>query len=861
MVAQILALGTFVALAQAKAIITNHCGSDVHVWSVPFVEGVADNLSIGPGKRYEEPWRYGTPTNPGIALKISTEHNGIYNSKSEINFAYTVEVVDPSKIWISVETVRGPEFDNVTFHTCEGEYTQADMPAMGPPFCGQPDTLWPCITPHLCTSTNDIELVLCGTERTTAIIDSTPSNMISRCIGGLQERDTHARPRQCNGRVLGSKWRLQPQGERTDGYGDDQIGTIPLKTIMRQEAAKHVASQPSEVYISGKSRSTRSHLSAEENSGPICRIFQKAWPGGRCDEEIAEHNARQFYADDCGPKTKNMFPGMDCQAIREAIKLILPDADKEASPRDASIPKGDDHVLCLKPAYDMFALHWGSKGKVRRYINEIFPDYRWTSDGRVCSDYPGIEKWTFKWFSKISDHTPAFEPAVRCVKPYCQPVLSGSCDDVAAALGVLSVYAGKPTDFTSDSDECELHAERGLGKPEPADNETTYAPHHDVRKVCIISANEKLGKYWGAQETERKVKEDIFPDIPWVSDTDDCSPLAMQATRDYYHKLIDKKKKKVKQCVTPYCRPYGVACKGVEDALGSLSKDLGKRLDWTSDSDVCGEPIDRRSDDTMVPEPQPDKCGKVCWGRATKSLVKFWPDDQQWLRFNVEEAFPNVPFTDNESACEPEVIKKTQACYRGQTPKVTVKTCIFPWCRRTRLRNCSRLLKMMRGVTEDLGLNMDWVTTGEECGALIPNESSNKTKQSHDKCKQQHKRDLTTAAKRRLVQKCIKPYCHPYIDGANCDELAGALDWIAAKYNPIPNGPPEQTDFVSNHEVCADFNSSEPLEYDEGGYIKSCTTKLCDDLNIPNCAYLATELSTFYQKKYDVKITWDISAC
>lgn len=70
-----LTLSALVALGNSKAIVTNNCRKDVYIWSVPEKTDLASNLSISPGKRYEEPWRSGTAVSPGVAIKISTERS------------------------------------------------------------------------------------------------------------------------------------------------------------------------------------------------------------------------------------------------------------------------------------------------------------------------------------------------------------------------------------------------------------------------------------------------------------------------------------------------------------------------------------------------------------------------------------------------------------------------------------------------------------------------------------------------------------------------------------------------------------------------------------------------------------------
>jgi hypothetical protein len=144
MIGSIIAVGTLVALAQGKAIITNRCPQPVYVWSIPSAGSAhTNNLPIPPGGRYEEAWRHGTSEQPGIALKISTEVDGIYKGMDEINFAYSIERSNKSEVWVDLSPVRGKPFDSRAFHSCHGMHQSSH------------------VQPGKCKATDDIELVLC----------------------------------------------------------------------------------------------------------------------------------------------------------------------------------------------------------------------------------------------------------------------------------------------------------------------------------------------------------------------------------------------------------------------------------------------------------------------------------------------------------------------------------------------------------------------------------------------------------------------------------------------------------------------------------------------------------------------------
>ncbi|KAF2830521.1 hypothetical protein CC86DRAFT_463811 [Ophiobolus disseminans] len=165
MAGRILTVSTLVALAQARAIITNNCPHPIYIWSVPSVGSAhTDNLPINSGGRYEEPWRYGSSQHPGVALKVSPQSNGINMDMDEVNFAYSVDRSDNSKVWVDLSPIRGKSFDNkIAFHTCHGVHKSSNVHT------------------SKCEATDDIELVLCGTTRSSPVKDSVPFNMISEC--------------------------------------------------------------------------------------------------------------------------------------------------------------------------------------------------------------------------------------------------------------------------------------------------------------------------------------------------------------------------------------------------------------------------------------------------------------------------------------------------------------------------------------------------------------------------------------------------------------------------------------------------------------------------------------------------------
>ena len=191
MIGCILILVALVALTQARAIVTNHCPYTVYISSVPQVlsSSLADNLPVKPHGQYQEPWRHGSSEMPGIAIKISPLADGVYKHVDEIDFAYTIDPVDKAKVWVDLSPVHGVPFkNNLTFHTCNGQHTIAD------------------IQPYGCDATDDVELVLCDTKRTTAAKDTKPLYQVQACYdyhdvsssGSDSDDDDSKRPSDTN---------------------------------------------------------------------------------------------------------------------------------------------------------------------------------------------------------------------------------------------------------------------------------------------------------------------------------------------------------------------------------------------------------------------------------------------------------------------------------------------------------------------------------------------------------------------------------------------------------------------------------------------------------------------------------------
>jgi hypothetical protein len=281
MLGQVLTLGTIVALSQAKAIVSNHCEHEVYIWSVPKAQGMARGLPVSSGGRYDEPWRTGTLVNPGIAIKVSSHPDGINQGKSEIDYQYTV---DGDKLWISLSNIRGDAFgDNTTFYTCHGPYRSPDVPT------------------RQCSSTDDVELVLCGAGRTREAENTTDPEVIKQCSTPAvahNETKIPRRPRQCNSRVVGPKRTPQLKTEvATDKSKKEarikeakkEMKTIPLETILRKSTwaqnnspASHIGGCPANVTDFDKPVQHVSRYSNKKETIYIASMCKKFVPYAKC---------------------------------------------------------------------------------------------------------------------------------------------------------------------------------------------------------------------------------------------------------------------------------------------------------------------------------------------------------------------------------------------------------------------------------------------------------------------------------------------------------------------------------------------------------------------------------------------------
>lgn len=92
------------ASAVGNAKVINRCTEPVYLWSVG--GSVGPRQTIKPGATYSEALHF-DPSSGGIALKITTTKNGLYDGSPQTNFAYTL---DGSTVWYDLSDVFGDAF-------------------------------------------------------------------------------------------------------------------------------------------------------------------------------------------------------------------------------------------------------------------------------------------------------------------------------------------------------------------------------------------------------------------------------------------------------------------------------------------------------------------------------------------------------------------------------------------------------------------------------------------------------------------------------------------------------------------------------------------------------------------------------
>ena len=289
------------------------------------------------------------------------------------------------------------------------------------------------------------------------------------------------------------------------------------------------------------------------------------------------------------------------------------------------------------------------------------------------------------------------------------------------ALGKDTHVGPKPSIHNLASQGLSEHEKRFVPAPTPNPVDDTITAHHlnDVRNVCIVVANEKLGKYFGADVTEHLVTS-IFPLTRWTDNLDDCSPRAVIVSRDYHHKLIDKKQGKTTKCLheLSYHGNFsgdpmwhvvwpceGKVCKRLKKDLNSLSRDVGERWAWSDDKDGCLA-------QAYFGEDAPPVCKDLLGPETIGNLYGYWGEIYGDI---LRRMYPDIPLSDLESSCSDAELGPSKRWYHNdRIEKPRIRRCVNPYCTPFG-RDCSDVEDDLEDFSHKVGHNTDWTTEDEVC--------------------------------------------------------------------------------------------------------------------------------------------------
>ncbi|KAJ5776534.1 uncharacterized protein N7511_001545 [Penicillium nucicola] len=93
---------------RGHAIVSNNCNVPIYLWSVG--TAAQPEKTVLPNDTYSEMFREERSTG-GIAIKISTDVDGLYTSAPQMIFAYNLSNVAQGKVWYDLSDVFGDPFE------------------------------------------------------------------------------------------------------------------------------------------------------------------------------------------------------------------------------------------------------------------------------------------------------------------------------------------------------------------------------------------------------------------------------------------------------------------------------------------------------------------------------------------------------------------------------------------------------------------------------------------------------------------------------------------------------------------------------------------------------------------------------
>lgn len=136
------------AAAVGNAVVVNSCSFPVYVWSVDST--VSEQYTLQTGASYSEVL-HSDPTTGGIAIKITTVENGLYNSSPQTNYAYSLT---NGQVWYDLSDVFGDAFagNSLVVAPSDTACQSIDWPSGTQPAGSQT---------NVCEDNTDITLTLC----------------------------------------------------------------------------------------------------------------------------------------------------------------------------------------------------------------------------------------------------------------------------------------------------------------------------------------------------------------------------------------------------------------------------------------------------------------------------------------------------------------------------------------------------------------------------------------------------------------------------------------------------------------------------------------------------------------------------
>ncbi|KNG45862.1 hypothetical protein DDE82_003856 [Stemphylium lycopersici] len=321
MIGKLLAIITYIALAHARAIVTNNCPHNIYVSSVPIL-GLShtDNVSIKPGGQYQEPWRQGSPETPGIAIKVSSQADGVIKFADEIDFAYAIDYQDKSKVWVDLSPVRGDALHHgLSFHSCVSSFNTADVQT------------------HQCHATDEVELVLCGANRSSTTTVTMPLEQVQACYDpDSSDSDDEA---ECHQAQQGAQ-----AGANTDNTKKSNCPVCDRLPTINQCQAKVV--YPAR--RAGRMPTPRippvPAITQHESRSTLCDIVRKYHPDVKdCEEERLQGYARTVYPRICESEYEPFLLGFPCEEVAKEVKSAYPGVTNTTTTFDGQY---EDDCMC-----------------------------------------------------------------------------------------------------------------------------------------------------------------------------------------------------------------------------------------------------------------------------------------------------------------------------------------------------------------------------------------------------------------------------------------------------------------------------------------------------------------------------------